>query len=60
MICDPCQKAGAVNAIANRAVPEAARSDYREFAHELHTLCPGGTRCDCQHLIGVFYQGGAR
>jgi hypothetical protein len=39
MICSPCRKAGVIH----RTDPERAR--------KLHRKCPGGTRCDCGHVI---------
>lgn len=43
MICDICKEAGRKNAEGK------VSATYLEF---VHSLCRGGTWCDCQHVTG--------
>lgn len=49
MICEPCRKAGILNADANRVYDEQSSEYLRTRALEAHGECHG---CDCQHKVG--------
>lgn len=57
MICRLCQKAGRKNAKANELDREGrwlvVVNNVKAAARLLHTGCPGGTQCDCQHVVGM-------
>jgi hypothetical protein len=66
VICDNCKKAGEYHAQIDRArasMPGAAFPEAIEkaigsalfLARQLHDVCPGGTRCDCQHRLQKGY-----
>lgn len=55
MICVSCREAGrfnqAANAMLGTLADESATALLRKSAEETHKGCPGGTRCDCQHVV---------
>jgi hypothetical protein len=48
VICSSCRYAGNV-----RELDDYAFGVSDEKTAELHAKCPGGTWCDCQHIIPV-------
>lgn len=57
MICKPCGDAGDLSATFGRgdapALPEIIAAGARLRIEQLHTECPGGNHCDCQHAIRI-------
>lgn len=49
MICPDCSEAGIL--LAEIAPAELAGSPARVRVKQLHSKCPGGNKCDCQHVL---------
>lgn len=47
MICSYCRYAGR----QNRLNQQADSPNLTELIRTAHSQCPGGNRCDCQHVI---------
>ncbi len=59
MICKSCSEAAdlwsAMKSVKTETIMEAVEKiisgEYGSRVEELHKACPGGTWCDCQHVI---------
>lgn len=54
MICLPCREAGEVNKALQSSNRPNLRETYKAMIQAKHDMCPGGTWCDCQHVIGYY------